>query len=209
MKNVFRNLLAIALLTFAGLSQAAVAGRDYTVIEPPQPTPANGMIEVLEFFAYPCGHCHHLMPDLNAWEKTMPKDIALSYVPVVFRDSWEPMAYTFYALEVLGQQGRLHGALFDAWNVNRTELLDLNQISAFVSQRGVDKQKFTDAYRSFSVQSKVTRSKQMALSYRITGTPTLIVDGRYAISGLQPADMVRVLRELTDQVRKERARKKR
>lgn len=209
MKLAFRNLLAIALITVAGYAQAAVLGKDYTLIEPAQPTATNGKIEVLEFFAYPCSHCHHLVPELSAWVKNMPKDVALTYVPVVFRDSWEPMAYTFYALDTLGQLPKLHDALFDAWNVSHTELTSIGQISNFVAQRGVDKQKFTDAYRSFSVQSKVTRSKQMVLSYRIQGTPTLVVDGRYAITGLQPADMVRVLRELTDQVRKERASKKR
>lgn len=209
MKLAFRNLLATALLTVVGYAQAATLGKDYTLIEPAQPTAASGKIEVLEFFAYPCPHCHHLVPELSAWAKTMPKDVSLTYVPVVFRDSWEPMAYAFYALDTLGQLPKLHDALFDAWNVSHTELVSIGQISAFVAQRGVDKQKFTDAYRSFSVQSKVTRSKQMVLSYRIQGTPTLVVDGRYAITGLQPADMIRVLRELTDQVRKERASKKR
>jgi thiol:disulfide interchange protein DsbA len=209
MKLAFRNLLAIALITVAGYAQAAVLGKDYTLIEPAQPTASNGKIEVLEFFAYPCSHCHHLVPELSAWVKNMPKDVALTYVPVVFRDSWEPMAYTFYALDTLGQLPKLHDALFDAWNVSHIELTSIGQISNFVAQSGVDKQKFVDAYRSFSVQSKVTRSKQMVLSYHIQGTPTLVVDGRYAITGLQPADMIRVLRELTDQVRKERASKKR
>lgn len=209
MKSAFRNLLVVALLTFAGITQAAVLGKDYTQLDQPQATPANGKIEVLEFFAYPCPHCHHLVPDLNAWEKTMPKDVSLTYVPVVFRDSWEPMAYTFYALEVLGQQSKLHDALFEAWNVTHTELNDLGQIATFVAQRGVDKQKFSEAYRSFSVQSKVIRSKQMLQSYNIRGTPTLVVDGRFVITGLESRDMIRVLRELTDQVRKERAAKKR
>ena len=208
MKLAFRNLLAIALLTVTGYAQAAVLGKDYTLVEPAQPTAANGKIEVLEFFAYPCPHCYHLVPELSTWAKTMPKDVSLTYVPVVFRESWEPMAYTFYALDTLKQLPKPHDALFDAWNVSHTDLVSIGQISAFVAQRGVDKQKFTDTYRSFGVQSQVTRSKQMVLSYRIQGTPTLVVDGRYAITGLQPADMIRVLRELTDQVRKERASKK-
>lgn len=209
MKLSFRNLLAIALLTLAGIAQSATLGKDYTQLDQPQATPTNGKIEVLEFFAYPCPHCHHLMPELSAWEKTMPKDVSLTFVPVVFRESWEPMAYTFYALEVLGQSAKLHGALFDAWNVTHTDLNDLGQISAFVVQRGVDKQKFVDAYRSFSVQNKVARSKQMLQSYNIRGTPALVVDGRYVITGLDSRDMIRVLKDLTDQVRKERASKKR
>jgi thiol:disulfide interchange protein DsbA len=135
--------------------------------------------------------------------------VSLTYVPVVFRASWEPMAYTFYALEALGQRAQLHDALFDAWNVSHVDLYDLNQISAFVSKRGVDSKKFTDAYNSFSVKNKVLRSKQMLMSYGVQGTPTLIVDGRYAITGLESRDMIRVLKEVIEQVRKERTAKKR
>ena len=209
MKNCLKMLFAVWALMLAGSAFAAVAGKDYTVLEPAQPTPAGGKIEVLEFFGYPCPHCHHLHPALSAWEKTLPKDVGLTYVPVIFRDSWEPMAYTFYALDTLGQLPRLHGVLFDAWNVQHIELTDANQIASFVAQHGVDKAKFSEAYRSFSVQSKVVRSKQLTQSFRIMGTPTLVVDGRFSISGLQPPETIRVLNELLEQVRKERAAKKR
>ncbi|MBI5919311.1 MAG: thiol:disulfide interchange protein DsbA/DsbL [Nitrosomonadales bacterium] len=206
MKKLFKHLLALSTLL---LSSAALAGGNVTPVNPPQPTQSGNKIEVLEFFAYPCPHCFHLHPDLSAWEKKLPKDVTLTYVPVVFRDSWEPMAYTFYALEALGQLPRLHGELFDAWNVNHIELYDLDHITSFVAQRGVDRKKFSDAYNSFTVQTKVVRSKQMLQNYRISGTPTIIVDGRFAISGLQPADTIRTLNELLDQVRKERAGGKR
>ena len=43
----------------------------------------------------------------------------------------------------------------------------------------------------------------MIRSYGIDGTPTLIVDGKYKITGLQPADALRVLNEVIAMVRKE------
>ena len=105
-------------------------GKDYKLLNPPQPASGN-KIEVLEFFFYGCSHCFHLHPQMSAWEKTMPKDVELIYVPTIFRDSWEPMARTFYALEALGQLQQLHDALFKAWNVDNNDLSDEARILRF------------------------------------------------------------------------------
>ncbi|WP_435628667.1 thiol:disulfide interchange protein DsbA/DsbL [Candidatus Ferrigenium straubiae] len=204
---MFKNLFVAALLLIGSSAFAAVEiGRDYKLLNPPQPAGAN-KIEVLEFFFYGCSHCFHLHPQLSAWEKTMPKDVDLIYVPTIFRDSWEPMARTFYALESLGQLHQHHDALYKAWNVDNEVLGDEAKVLDFLVPRGVDRTKFSAAYNSFSMQSKVVRAKQMIRSYSISGTPTLVVDGKYMISGLQPADAIRVLNEVIEMARKERAAK--
>jgi len=113
------------------------------------------------------------------------------------------MARTYYALELLGQQKRLHDDLFNAWNVNNIDLSDEAKITEFVGQRGIDRKKFSDAYNSFAMQSKVTRSKQLAQIYGIRGTPSLTVDGKYLISGLGPEESIKVLNALIDKARKE------
>lgn len=204
MKSMIKNLFVAAALLIGGTAFAAAElGKDYKLLNPPQPA-STRKIEVLEFFFYGCSHCFHLHPALSAWEKTMPKDAELIYVPTIFRDSWEPMARTFYALESLGQQHQLHDALYQAWNVNNVDLSDEAKILDFVAQRGVDRAKFSAAYNSFSMQSKVVRAKQMIRSYGINGTPTLVVDGKYLITGLQPPDAIRVLNEVIAMARKSR-----
>lgn len=204
MKSMIKSLFVAALLLTGGAASAAVElGKDYKLLNPPQLANTR-KIEVLEFFFYGCSHCFHLHPALSAWEKTMPKDAELIYVPTIFRDSWEPMARTFYALESLGQQHQLHDALYQAWNVSNVDLSDEAKILDFVAQRGVDRAKFSAAYNSFSMQSKVVRAKQMIRSYGINGTPTLVVDGKYLITGLQPPDAIRVLNEVIAMARKSR-----
>ena len=138
----------------------------------------------------------------------MPKDVSLVLVPTVFNPSWEPMAYTYYALEALGQNRNLHHDLYEAWNLKNMALTNEADVTAFVAKHGVDGKKFSEAYRSFGVGSKIMRSKQLTQSYNIRGTPTLIVDGKYLITGLQPAAAIQVLNELVDKARKERANKR-
>ena len=111
MKSLIRSLIvAVALLSSGAALAEAQLGKDYSLLNPPQPT-STKKIEVLEFFFYGCSHCYALHPLLSSWEKTMPRDAELIFVPTVFRDSWEPMAYTYYALDSMGKQAQLHDAL--------------------------------------------------------------------------------------------------
>ena len=196
MKVGIKNLLfAAALLLSSTAFAAAQLGKDYTLMNPAQPV-STKKIEVLEFFFYECSHCFHLHPLLAEWEKTIPGDVELNFVPTIFRDSTEPLARTFYALDSIGKLKQVDDAIYQAIHVKQANLYDLDTISAFVASNGVDKAKFSSAYNSFTVNSKVVRAKQMIRSYSIEGTPTLVVDGKYKITGLQPADAIRVLNEV-------------
>ena len=206
-----RFTLSLLVLMSAMLSNGAHAeaqlGKDYTLLASAQPS-SKQKIEVLEFFFYQCGHCFHLHPLIAQWEKTKARDVEINYVPTIFQAATEPLATAYYALESMGQIKQVDDAIYQAIHVNQIALFDLDSISAVVTKSGVDKAKFAAAYSSFSVQSKVARAKQMIRNYNIQGTPTLIVDGRFVITGLQPADTIKVLDEVINQVRKERSGKK-
>ncbi|MEJ1958944.1 MAG: thiol:disulfide interchange protein DsbA/DsbL [Nitrosomonadales bacterium] len=202
--KLIKQVLLVLVLLFANYAIAdPEAGKDYQVLSPAQPTHSGNKIEVLEFFFYGCIHCYHLNPLIGAWEKQLPKDVEFTYVPAIFNPTWEVSARTFYALEFLGIRAKLHDDLFNAWNSN-IELVDEATTTDFLAKHGVDSKKFGDAYNSFSMQSQVLRAKQMEQTYGIRGTPTLVVDGKYIISGLRPEDTMQVLNALVDKARKER-----
>lgn len=203
----FRQFVAVLALMLCASFVQAEGGAGYKILSQPQPVASGKKIEVLEFFSYGCSHCYHLHPLLTKWEKRMPKDVELQYVPVVFGASQEPMAHTFYALESMGQIKRLHDPLFVAWNVTGVDLSDEEKIAEFVAKYGVDRNSFSADYNSFSVSSKVARSNQWVLSYGIRGTPTMIVDGKYVITNLLPEDAIRVLDEVIKIARKERSKR--
>ena len=56
------------------------------------------------------------------------------------------------------------------------------------------------------MSSKVARSNQMVRDYGIRGTPTIIVDGKYVITGLEPAETIKVLDVVVARARKERSK---
>jgi thiol:disulfide interchange protein DsbA len=204
MRFIRHILAALALLCATQAYAEVVAGRDYKLLDPPQPVSHGKKVEVIEFFFYECSHCDDLHGPLAAWERNKPKDVQLQMVPVIFRESLEPMARTYYALEAMGEVKRLHNAFFDAMHRKGVDLRDEAKITDFVAKNGVDRAKFGAAYNSFSMSSKIVRSNQMVQSYGVRGTPTIVVDGKYSISNLQPEDTIRVLDEVIRMARKER-----
>lgn len=207
MSKIIKTMVMAAALLFGGAACSAEVGKDYQLLSQPQPA-STKKIEVIEFFFYECSHCYDMHPHLAAWEKSMPKDVEIVYVPTIFRDSTEPLARTYYALESMGKIKQLDDAIYQGIHAQNAELYDLDSISAFLAKRGVDRAKFSAAYNSFAMQSRIARAKQMIRSYGIQGTPTLVVDGKYAISGLHPADAIRVLNDVIAVARKERSKKK-
>ena len=177
--------LAALLLTFAVSSSAAaqlVAGRDYRVISPPQPTESGKKVEVLEFFWYGCPHCNALQPSLKAWLKQKPADVEFRRVPAVLDGSWVPLTRAYYALEATGAVEKLHPEVFSAIHEKSVRLQEPKVLFDWVAQNGVDRQKFADAYGSFGVQSRTQRSVDMTRNYDISGTPTITVDGKYLVA---------------------------
>ena len=62
-------LILLALAPFAVSAQlkpgVPVAGRDYVVLTPPQPTWGTGGVEVVEVFSYACVHCAEFQPAVH------------------------------------------------------------------------------------------------------------------------------------------------
>ncbi len=209
--KLLRALAAILLLTgmSAGISSARadiVEGRDYTVLPHPQPADKKN-IEVIEFFWYGCPHCYELHPRLKTWLNRKPNDVSFRYAPAVFRANWIPGAKTFYALDALGVRDKLHDKVYDAIHVDKIDLTKDEILFDWVAKQGVDRQKFIDAYNSFSVQNQVTRASGFGKDYGLSGVPTVVVDGKYLTSGRMggtPEDTVRTMEELIEKVRQER-----
>ncbi len=201
-----------ALIPLTALAQAQlVKGRDYAVIEPALPTDTPEKIEVTEFFSYACPHCNDLNPLIHDWAAKLPADVVFKRIALPGSPFYALMSKLYYTLEATGDVDRLDSAVFNAIHGKGLKLIDAKSITTWVTSQGVDAQKFTTAFNSFGVDSKVKRAGQVAQQARIQGVPALVVDGRFTVVG-QNVKSFKELLALTDKViemrRKERAQKK-
>jgi thiol:disulfide interchange protein DsbA len=175
--------LVAGLLLLAG--QAALAagfteGVHYKALKPAQPTNvAPGKVEVVEVFWYACGHCYLLEPRLAAWDrKGKPANAELVRLPAVWNELLKTHARVFYTVEILGKP-QLHDEVFREINVRGNRLDTVEKIEAFFAARGVAKADFQKAFSGFAVESKLARATDLNRRYRITSTPTVVVNGKY------------------------------
>jgi protein dithiol oxidoreductase (disulfide-forming) len=200
-------LIGLAMFLFAGLAQAQpVAGVEYRELAAAQPVDAVDKVEVLEFFWYGCPHCYNFEPVLAPWLKKLPKDVQFRRVPAMFNEEYARGARAFYALEAIGEEQRLHKALFDAVHTgSRLRVADEAALTEWLGKQGVDTKKFAAAYRSFSVEGKLKRAEQLTQAYKIEGVPSMAVNGKYVVitDNIKSFEqMVLVADYLIDQVRK-------
>jgi protein dithiol oxidoreductase (disulfide-forming) len=168
---------------------APVLGTDYEEIAGGQPyQPLDGKIEVVEVFGYVCPACASFHPVVSEWEKKLPADVRFTYVPAPFGPEWNPYAKGFYVAEAMGLVKRSHDALVNAIHVQHTmpgegDKPDEQKIANFYASYGADPAQFLAQMNSFAVNSKVNRGKQFMIRSGVTGTPTLVIDGKYRVTG--------------------------
>lgn len=174
---------SLAALTAFASPDKPEAGKDYVVLDQPQPTEAAaGKVEVIEFFGYFCPHCNAFEPKLSDWVKKQGDKIVFKRIPVVFGETLVPQQKLYYALDAMGKAEEMQKKVFRAIHVDRQQLMSDDQIMDFIGKQGIDKAKFAELYASFAVQTKVNRVPQLQQLYKINSVPTIIIAGRYQTS---------------------------
>ncbi|MEP6608896.1 MAG: thiol:disulfide interchange protein DsbA/DsbL [Burkholderiaceae bacterium] len=153
--------------------------KDYRPVTPAQPVETGNKVEVLEFFQYSCPHCLAYNPVLQGWMKTLPADVEYRRVPISWDEQSLPHVRIYYTLEALGKTNELHLKVFEAVQVKRMSMLRPEEIADFMAANGVDRKQWLDAYNSFSVAARANRAGQIWRNYKIDGTPSMAVDGKY------------------------------
>ncbi|AMM25051.1 thiol:disulfide interchange protein DsbA/DsbL [Variovorax sp. PAMC 28711] len=190
---------SLGLMAIANLSHAQArmpkAGTEYLVLDKRAPSDAPaGKIEVVEFFSYNCPHCNSFEPELEAWVKTLPKDVVFRRVPVPFvGNDVEAKQRLFYALEAMGKLDEYQPKVFDAIHKQRQNVNGDAAIIAWAEKNGLDKTKFTEAFNSFGVASKAKRASQLTEAYKVSGVPALGVAGRFYVDGELAGNMTKSL----------------
>ncbi|WP_027864805.1 thiol:disulfide interchange protein DsbA/DsbL [Massilia alkalitolerans] len=198
--------LRFALIAATMVASTAIAspadpknGVDYQTLAAPQPVQATGKkVEVIEFFAYHCPACNMLEPTFNQWIKKQGDNIVARHIPLPFQGPTDPEARLFLTLEAMGKLDQYHHRVFQAVHVQRQRLTKDDQIIEWAVKNGLDKAKFMETWNSFGVTTKLRRLSQMSSAYKVTGTPTIIIDGKYVVSPgqIQEANKIQDVNQL-------------
>ncbi len=189
---------------------APVEGTDYVVIANGAPfEPATGKIEVAEVFGFVCPACAAFQPLIGPWKAGLPSDVNFVYVPAMFGGTWDNYAKAFYAAQALGLEDKTHEALYKAIHVDQSLKGERGrdtpeEIAAFYAKHGADQKQFLAEMSGFNVTNKTNKAKKFAQDTQISGTPSVIVNGKYLVKGKSFPDMLRIADHL---IARERAAK--
>lgn len=209
MIRTFGSAAVLALSLFAATAASAQSWQDgthYRTLDNPVRTASDNGVEVAEVFWYGCPHCYNFKPLAEAWEENAPGYVDYVRLPAALGRSWEPHAYAFYALEAMGELDNVHDALFEALAGDRRPLNSAETLADFVAGYGVDAEEFVDTYNSFGVRARVQQAQAKIRGARITGTPTMLVNGKYVTSASMAGsheNVLKVVEYLAEQERGE------
>ncbi|MDM5179044.1 thiol:disulfide interchange protein DsbA/DsbL [Massilia sp. DJPM01] len=186
MPTLFKIMLALALCSAGAHAtaspEAPVSGTDYTTLPEAQNTDAGQKVEVTEFFAYYCPHCASFEPALAEWVRKQGNKIVFKRVHLGHTPAVVPQQRLYYTLESMGLAPQYHAKVFSAMHEQGKRFGNDEQVFDWAASAGIERAKFTDAYRSFGVQAKLSRANGMVASYQIKEWPQVAIGGKYMTS---------------------------
>lgn len=199
-------ILTLLALQFSAFSSAQeyVEGEHYDVISPAI-RGSSEKIEVTEFFWYGCGHCYNFEPQVVQWKKSLPEDVVVTGSPAMWNGLMQLHAQAFYAADVLGVLDKMHMPLFQAINVDRRRLASEDELADLFAANGVARDDFRKAFKSFGVGSQVRQADARARAAKISGTPEMMVAGKYRITTRKAGSQPNMLKVANFLIEKERA----
>lgn len=196
-----RVLLLIALaLPLPALAQLRwVEGRHFTTL--PRGVPAEtraGKIEVAEVFSYGCIHCFRSKEEIAKLQAALPADAYMSFVHAAFQpaEAWPMYQRAWYTAQAMGIGMATHEKMFGAvWTTREVSLLDpvtglvrrplptIEEAARFYARAaGVKAADFLKIANSAEINAQMKRADGLIESWRVPGTPSLVVNGRYLVN---------------------------
>ena len=198
-----KAIIAFSLLLASQIGMAQGAkyqeGTHYFLLEQVPGQSVSGGVEVTEVFSYACSHCNTFEPYMQSWKKSMPENVTLRRIPVVFGNrSWELMARAYVTAEMMGIAEESHVGMMDAIWKQRKQFRNLDQLAEFYAGFGVEEEAFKAHYQSFAADSQMRRGQKDVMTYGISGTPSLVVNGKYRIVSSKDVPNYDVMLDITN-----------
>lgn len=206
MTNTLLRLLVVLCVTIPVIGVQAQTeklvpyqeGLHYFLIDQ-APAVTDGQMELVEAFSYLCTHCNTFEPYIDNWKQRKPDHVNFDRLPVVFgRSSWELYARGYITAKLMNVPEQAHSDLMDRLWKDKNIMRTMDDLAIFYSQYGVDKDQFLSTSRSFAVDGKLRKDQMLVQAYGITGTPSLVLNGKYRIAGNAAVPNFEVMLDVVD-----------
>ena len=201
-----KHLAWVLLLLFFSCAQAEeyVQGRHYQILDNPTVTRNPSKIEVVEVFWFGCNHCYALESYIQPWKKNLPNDVDFWKSHITWNAQAETHARLFYSAKALGIEEKAIPAAFTAiWREGRN-LLGNSEVEYFFKGFGIEKERYLSVSNSFGVNNAVKQANNRMRQWAVTGVPTIIVNGKYKVSGTREIGTSKLLEVVDFLIEKER-----
>ena len=201
-----KHLAWVLLLLFFSCTQAEeyVEGRHYQILVNPTVTRNPSKVEVVEVFWFGCNHCYSLESYIQPWKRNLPNDVDFWKSHITWNAQAETHARLFYSAKALGIEEKAIPAAFTAiWREGRN-LLGNSEVEYFFKGFGIEKERYLSVSNSFGVNNAVKQANNRMRQWTVTGVPTIIVNGKYKVSGTREIGTSKLLDVVDFLIEKER-----
>lgn len=187
-------LIRITALVCALIMTATLQAKEFSENEHYEvlDTPASTAPEVIEYFSFYCMACYRFEPIAKELAATFPEAFKKSHTsglsPKPGMGSQMTQAYSLALM--LNKEQAISESIFKQQFGQRQSIDSPEKIKDIFIQAGVSESDFKRGFNSFSVKARARQMDKDARDKNITGTPTLIVNGKYKIlmNGFRDSD---------------------
>ncbi len=135
-------------------------------------------VQVLFFFSYGCPACARFDPPFEKWiAKQKTNKLIIYRFPVVFKEEWAPLARLYFVMKYLDPKQSLDEKIFEEIHQKNLQLWQEPIMKEFFIENGYSAKDFEQAFNSFSVNREIKQTEELSKAYKISQTPTIIING--------------------------------
>lgn len=181
--------VVIALTPLIAVANDFKAGEDYFVLEKPDLRYEN---TVIEFFSYLCPYCYRAEMPLSQVKLQLPPNMKFVRMPVYIGNKKHLISIHVWLLSnKFNFDENFHSYVLnlvnvpiqDEWSYNK--LNTMQDVKKLFLDNGVSEDEYNKALVSIKNEKLIEAADDIAKGFFIAGTPSVIVRGKYLVSGMK------------------------
>jgi thiol:disulfide interchange protein DsbA len=138
-------------------------------------------VEIVEFLSFYCGHCYHLEKSVPVIKGNFPKKTNWKIIPIYWGKGSPKPGEAYLIAEEEGKGPQMKAALFNAIFVDKRDIGNITVLEDLGMKVGLGFD-FSRKLRAGEKADEAGKALDMARSYGIQETPTLIIAGNLKVT---------------------------